>query len=73
VQVGELDAVGIDDADGADTRRCQGGEHRGAEAAGADHQYPGGREAALAEVADLLERHLAGVPLALGRGEGRAR
>ena len=73
VQVGQVDDVGVDDTDGADTSGRQVEQGRRPEAAGADDQDPGGGEAFLAVPPDVGEEHVPGVPRGLGLAEGSTR
>ena len=41
LQIGLLDSIELDDAQGADTGRSQIQQRRGTQSAGADHQHPG--------------------------------
>ena len=68
LQVGQVDAVVIDDAQRADAGRGQVQAGRRTEAAGADHQYARGLEFFLAGDADLRQQQVAAVALAIVRG-----
>ena len=59
------DGVVVDDADRADARRRQIGDHRAAEPAGADHQHPRRLQLLLARAADALEHEVAGIAAGL--------
>ena len=59
VKVAQLDRVIIDDADGSDTGRREGGNHAAAEAASADHEHSGCREPGLLVGSEAGQRELA--------------
>ena len=61
LQVGEVDAVVVDDRDAADAGRAEVQRHRRAEAAGADHQRVRGEQPPLALDADVVEQEVARV------------
>jgi hypothetical protein len=69
VEVGGVDVVVVDQAEGADARRRQVEGDRGAEPAGADDEHAGVAEAALPRVADVGKDELPGVAGALVGGE----
>src|SRR5262249_36935973 len=65
LQIGEIDPVGIGDADRPNTGGGEVEEHRRAEAAGADDEDARGEELRLPLLADLVEDQVAGVALKL--------
>ena len=69
LQVREIDAVEIDDAQGADTGGGEVHQHRRAEAPRADHQHLGVDQPRLPDAADLGQDDVARVALQLGFGE----
>ena len=73
LQVAQLDAVVVDDGDGADAGRREILQHRRREAAGAHHQHPRIEQTPLAGRADLGEREVPGVALQLFGPQGRGR
>ncbi len=69
LQVGEIDRVVVDDADGADTRRRQIEKERRAETAGADDEDAARQQLRLPRPADLIEENVPGVTVNLGIGK----
>ena len=69
LQVGQVDHVVVDDAQRADAGRGEVQRDRRAQAAGAQQQHLGVEQLLLALEADLAEQEVAGVALALLRGE----
>ena len=63
LQVGQIDDVEVDDADGADAGGGEVERHRRAEAAGADAQHPRRLQLALPFEADLGEDQVPAVAL----------
>ena len=61
LQVGHVDAVVVDHPQRADAGRGQVEQQRAAEAAGADHQDPGGLEPELSDAAELGQHDVARV------------
>ncbi len=61
LQVGQRNRVIVDDAERADTRRCQILQHRRAKTACADDQYAGGLQLLLARPADFRQHDVARV------------
>ena len=66
LQVGQLHAVVVDDADGADAGRGEIQHQRAAQPAGADHQHARGLQLGLADAADLGQQDVARVTLDFG-------
>jgi hypothetical protein len=69
LQIGQVDAVVIDDAERADARRGEIEEEGRAQPARAHHQHPRFEEALLPDPADLRQDDVAGIALKLGVGE----
>ena len=65
LQVGEVDNVVVDDADGTDPGGGQIEQQRRAEAAGTDHQDLRAEKARLAFAADFLQQDVTGITLNL--------
>ena len=61
LQVGQLQPVVVDDADGADAGRREVQRERRAEPAGADDQHAGRLQLRLADAADVLQQDVPGV------------
>ena len=61
LQVGEIEQIVVNQADGADPGRGQIEQQRAAEPAGADDQHPGLTQFGLSDAADLGEQDMAGI------------
>src|SRR5207245_3548880 len=68
---GEIDDIGVDDAEGADSRRREVVRGRRTESAGADEQHLAVEELLLAGLADLGNEEVPRVTLRLQRREAR--
>ena len=71
LQVGDVDDVEVDDADGAHAGRREVEHRRRAEAAGADEEHAGVQQPGLAVRADLRDEQVARVALLLLAWSGR--
>src|SRR5205807_6975355 len=71
LQIGEIDDIGVDDAEGADSRRREVVRGRRTEPARADEQHFALEELLLAGLADLGNEEVPRVPLGLQRREAR--
>ena len=69
MQVGDVDPVEVDDADGPDSGSGEVERRRGSEPAGTDDQHTGGEQTLLAGSTDLVEAELAVVSNPLVGGE----
>ena len=69
LQIGQIDQVGIHNADGADAGSREVERRRRSETSRPHQQDPGARETLLSREADLAQRQMARVTNQLGRGE----
>ena len=72
LEVRQIDAVVIEEPQGADAGGRQVQARRRAQAPGADDQHPRGLELLLAGAADLRQQQVAAIAFALGSSEGHA-
>ncbi len=69
LQIGEVDGIVIDDADGADAGGGEIKQQRRPQATGPHHQHLGSQKLQLPVFADLIEDDVAGVAFQLAVGE----